>query len=70
MDDVARIAALEHLVLAMLKENALRLGHPIDGPFGTAAGSIMGSNGPGGTAEKTAAREALDNLKFIATGGS
>jgi hypothetical protein len=52
MNEIARISALEHLVLAMLKEHALRLGHPINGPFGTAADSILGSNGPGGDPRK------------------
>ncbi|WP_433766671.1 hypothetical protein [Pseudomonas putida] len=66
MDESARLAALEHLVIALIKENSLRAGFPPDSVFKAAAGSIMGSNGPGGPKEKSAAREALENIQLTA----
>lgn len=66
MDESARLAALEHLVIALIKENSLRSGHPPASVFHVAAGSIMGSNGPGGPKEKTAAMQALENIQLTA----
>ncbi|WP_285435612.1 hypothetical protein [Pseudomonas sp. fls2-241-R2A-110] len=66
MDESARLAALEHLVIALIKENSLRAGFPPGSVFKAAAGSIMGSNGPGGPKEKSAAMEALENIQLTA----
>lgn len=66
MDADARLAALEHLVIAIIKELSLRAGHPPEAVFNIAAGSIMGSDGPGGPREKAAAREALENIQLMA----
>jgi len=65
MDADARLAALEHLVIALLKEQSLRAGHPPEAVFNIAAGSIMGSNGPGGPKEKAEARKALENIQLM-----
>jgi len=65
MDTDARLAALEHLVIALIKEQSLRAGHPPEAVFRVAAGAIMGSNGPGGPKEKAAAREALENIQLV-----
>ena len=68
MDQETRIAALEHLVIALIKENGIRTGQPAGAVFKTAGGSVMGSHGPSGTEQKTAAYDELQRLRFIATG--
>lgn len=61
MNQQAQIDALEHLVMAMLKRNGLTLSTTY--VFQDAEISIMGSDGPGGSTQKTEAREYLAHLK-------
>jgi hypothetical protein len=63
MSQQAKIDALEHLLIAVLKKNSMTL--PADAIFDAAHASIMGSNGPGGTTQKTEAMDALRNLKTL-----
>ncbi|WP_349569475.1 hypothetical protein [Azotobacter salinestris] len=61
MSQQARIDALEHLLIAVLKLSKITL--VVDTAFENAHSSIMGSDGPGGPAEKTKAVEYLNYLK-------
>lgn len=60
MSQQAQIDALEHLVLAILRTNAMSLN--LNRVIETAESSLMGSDGPPGSAEKAQAREYLDHL--------
>jgi hypothetical protein len=60
MSQQAQIDALEHLVLAILKTNALTLS--LNQVVERAEASIMSEEGPPGTTEKTQAREYLSHL--------
>jgi len=61
MSTDSRIAALEHLAAELLKE-AKRQGLDVDRVFEKATSSLLGSDGPGGPAQKS---EAVDSLKEI-----
>ena len=61
MSQQAQIDALEHLLLAVLKRNKMTL--TAEAVFEAANSSIMGSDGPGGSTEKTRAVEYLNYLK-------
>lgn len=60
MSQQAQIDALEHLVLAILKTNAMSLN--LNRVVESAEASIMSEDGPSGTSEKTQAREYLSHL--------
>lgn len=62
MSNQAQVDALEHLLIAVLKTNGLTLSSAR--AFETAHGSIMGSDGPPGTDEKSAANTYLEHLKM------
>jgi len=64
MDQEARISALEHLVAALVLAHQSN-GNDIHRFLGDVRASIMGSNGPGGPTQKTAAVEALKILESI-----
>ena len=61
MSSQAQIDALEHLLIAILKKSKMTL--QVDSAFEAALSSIMGSDGPGGPAEKSAATDYLGDLK-------
>lgn len=61
MELEARVAALEYLLAAFLKNNQTTLG--VRAAFDTARADIMGSDGPEGAGEKAAAAEALGRIK-------
>lgn len=61
MSNQAQIDAVEHLLIALLKRNRMTL--QADALFTDALGSLMGSDGPGGPKEKSAAAEYLEYLK-------
>jgi hypothetical protein len=58
----AQIDALEHLLLAVLK-SSITNGVPLGHFFEKAQGTLMGSDGPGGPTEKSAAVDYLNYLK-------
>lgn len=62
MSQQTQVDALEHLLLAVLKRNKMTL--VIDRVFEDAESSLMGSDGPGGTTEKTKSVEYLNRLKL------
>lgn len=57
----AQLDALEHLLISVLKINGMTLG--LRNVFDTAESSIMSSDGPPGTQEKSAAATYLKHLK-------
>ena len=59
MANQAQVDAIEHLLMAVLKQQT---DHDVDRIFDKAPGTIMGSSGPGGTTQKT---EAVDYLRHI-----
>ena len=65
MDQEARIAALEYLVAALLRERRDRDGKPIDGVLDRVHDSFFGSDGPGNPQTKAAAADALKNLRQL-----
>lgn len=60
MSQQAQLDALEHLVLAIIKNNEMML--VIKQIAETAKGSIMGSDGPPGAEQKAQASAYLDHL--------
>ncbi|NBF03981.1 hypothetical protein GV819_16945 [Pseudomonas sp. Fl5BN2] len=60
----AKIDALEHLVVALLREGKKRHGIEPDSIFEKAESSIMGSNGPG-TTHKAEAMKELKHLRSL-----
>lgn len=63
MSNQAQIDALEHLLLSVIKSSEVSVAaYEI---FENAQSSIMGSNGPGGPTQKTAAMEYLKHLKIL-----
>ncbi len=62
MTQQAQVDALEHLLLAVLKRNKMTLA--VETVFEEAKGLILGSDGPGGPAEKTKAIEYLKHLEL------
>lgn len=61
MSNQAQVDAIEHLLMAVLKSNGMTLSS--FKAFEKAQGSIMGSDGPGSTDQKSAAAEYLERLK-------
>lgn len=60
----ARVAALEHLLAALLQDPKIALN--ANSAFTAAEVSLVDSSGPGGPEQKAAARDALQEIKFIA----
>ncbi|MGP3789811.1 hypothetical protein [Pseudomonas sp. B392_1p] len=61
MSNQAQVDALEHLLIAILQKSKMTL--QVDPAFDAALSSIMGSDGPGGPAEKSAAADYLADIK-------
>ena len=61
MSNQAQVDAIEHLLLAVLRLNKMSL--TALNAFENAQASLMGSDGPGGPTQKTAAVEYLNHLK-------
>lgn len=61
MSNQAQIDAVEHLLLSMLKRSKVTL--QASQVFEDACASVMGSDGPGGSQEKTAAHDYLKHLQ-------
>lgn len=64
MSQEARINALEHMVVVMGKYLE-QSGVSLESVFEQTQASLMGSNGPGGTTQKTEAVTALNDLKSL-----
>jgi carbamoylphosphate synthase small subunit len=64
MSQEARINALEHLMAALVLE-AQANGTNIDKLLADVKSSLLGSNGPGGPEQKSAAVEALKGIEYI-----
>lgn len=64
MSQEARINALEHLVVVMAKYLE-QSGVSSETVFEYTQASLMGSNGPGGTTQKSEAVSALNDLKTL-----
>lgn len=62
MSNQAQIDAVEHLLISMLKRAKMTL--QADQVFDDARASVMGSDGPGGNQEKTAAYKYLEHLQL------
>lgn len=63
MSNQAQIDALEHLLLSVIKSNKVSI--EAFEIFERAQASLMGSNGPGGPTQKTAAVEYLKRLRIL-----
>jgi len=61
MSNQAQIDAVEHLLIALLKRTRMTL--QADEAFEDALASIMGSDGPGGPIQKSAAADYLLDMK-------
>ncbi|MBP1086057.1 MULTISPECIES: hypothetical protein [Pseudomonas] len=61
MSNQAQIDALEHLLMAVLKSSPMTMNS--FKAFENAQSSLLGSNGPGGPNEKSAAVDYLSHLK-------
>jgi len=61
MDNQAQVDAVEHLLLALLRRSKMTL--QAKQVFEDAHASIMGSDGPGGPTQKTAAVDYLAHLE-------
>ncbi|WP_460044181.1 hypothetical protein [Pseudomonas sp. S2_H01] len=59
MNNQAQVDAIEHLLVAVLRQQTDK---DVERIFEKAQGTIMGSAGPGGTTQKT---EAVDYLRHI-----
>ncbi|HEJ4674301.1 TPA: hypothetical protein ACQSOV_004691 [Pseudomonas aeruginosa] len=57
----AQLDALEHLLIGLLKSSDISV--PREKIFELAESSVMGSDGPPGTSQKSAAHEYLAHLK-------
>lgn len=62
MNNQAQIDALEHLLIAVLKSSVTN-GVPLQDFFDRAHSSLLGSDGPGGPKEKSAAVDYLNHIK-------
>lgn len=60
----AQIEALEHLVVALVKELGIRNGLPLSSVIGKAKTSLFDSDGPGGPQQKEQAVNYLESLAF------
>ena len=61
MSNNAQVDAIEHLLMALLKSSQMSMtSYKL---FEEALGSILGSDGPGGPTQKTAAADYLSHLK-------
>ncbi|MFV3319383.1 hypothetical protein [Pseudomonas sp. NY15374] len=61
MSNQAQVDAIEHLLMAVLKSSGMTMNS--FKAFEKAQGSLMGSDGPGGPEQKSAAAQYLDHLK-------
>jgi len=60
----SQVDALEHLVVALIKELRARQGVPLDPIISAAKASIFDSDGPGGPEQKSQAANYLESLAF------